>query len=345
MRPAELSQLLKWAIPQRFPILIKGAPGVGKTDIVFDACSSLTVDAQGQLNGVATDLILSHPVVSDPTDFKGLPADKKDGTAHFLPYGDLAALMHAVRPTVFFLDDLGQASASVQAACMQLILARRINGHKVSDLVTFIAATNRKSDKAGVSGILEPVKSRFKSIIELEPNNDDWCRWAIRNNMPVELIGFIRFKPELLWKFEATKEIVNTPSPRTVANVGSMQNAVIPQALEFEVFQGAAGETFAIEYSAFLKMYRGLPDMDQIVLNPTGTAIPAENEPGIRFALAGALAARMNDQNLGNIITYLKRLGPEIQVASLKDGVIRHPEITKTKAFVMWSTDNANTLL
>ena len=84
-----------------------------------------------------------------------------DGQAEFLPFGDLRALIQADKDTVFFLDDLGQAPPTVQAAAMQLILARRINGHHVSDSVTFIAATNRKQDKAGVSGILEPVKSRF----------------------------------------------------------------------------------------------------------------------------------------------------------------------------------------
>ncbi len=43
---------------------------------------------------------------------------------------------------VCLLDDLGQAPPAVQAAAMQLLLARRVNGHAVSDHVTFLAATN-----------------------------------------------------------------------------------------------------------------------------------------------------------------------------------------------------------
>ena len=57
--------------------------------------------------------------------------------AYFLPYGELHEILHAQEETIFFLDDLGQATPAVQAACMQLILARRINGHIVSDKVTF----------------------------------------------------------------------------------------------------------------------------------------------------------------------------------------------------------------
>jgi len=97
---------------------------------------------------------------------------------------------------------------------MQLILARRINGYKVSDQVTFLAATNRKQDKAGVSGILEPVKSRFVSIVELEPDLEDWAAWAASNSLPAELIAFVRFRPNLLNDFTPSVDITK-PRPRS----------------------------------------------------------------------------------------------------------------------------------
>src|SRR5262245_47390194 len=111
MRPSELHDLLVATIPHRAPVLITGAPGIGKTDIVTAAA-----EASG------ASLIVSHPVVSDPTDAKGLPwpsADKQSAT--FLPFGDLARAVAATQPTVWFLDDLGQAPPSVQASFMQLL--------------------------------------------------------------------------------------------------------------------------------------------------------------------------------------------------------------------------------
>src|SRR6185312_7031090 len=112
MKPNTLSGYLKKAIVRNYPVLIKGKPGIGKTEIISAAAS----DAD-------SDLIISHPVVADPTDFKGLPFPTSDGRAEFLPYGDLDRIKKASKKTVYFLDDLGQASAAVQAACMQLILA------------------------------------------------------------------------------------------------------------------------------------------------------------------------------------------------------------------------------
>ena len=107
MRATQLLETLKFSIENKFPVLIKGSPGVGKTAVAIQACAETD-----------TELIISHPVVSDPTDFKGLPFPVKGGTeATFLPFGDLLQLIKAEKPTVFFLDDLGQAPASVQAAC------------------------------------------------------------------------------------------------------------------------------------------------------------------------------------------------------------------------------------
>ena len=116
--------------------------------------------------------------MNDPTDYKGLPALPRPGDteATFIPFGELSRAINATRPTVWFFDDLGQASPAVQAACMQLVLARRINGHALPDCITFVACTNRRADRAGVSGILEPVKSRFVSIVNLEPDIDSWCQ-------------------------------------------------------------------------------------------------------------------------------------------------------------------------
>ncbi|GEP94489.1 AAA family ATPase [Chitinophaga cymbidii] len=332
MKPKDLSEYLQFAIRNNFPVLITGKPGIGKSDIATQA--AIAAEAE---------LIISHPVVSDPTDYKGLPFPTKNGTADFLPYGELHQIITAQKKTVFFLDDLGQAPASVQAACMQLLLARQINGHQISDQVTFIAATNRREDKAAVSGLLEPVKSRFAAIVELEVDTDDWVKWALAHHMPTELIAFVRFRPELLDNFEPTKEIRNSPTPRTIAFVGKQITAGLPEKFEFEAFKGAAGEAFAIEYRAFLKLYRQLPSLEEIVLNPTGAPVPTE--PGALFAISSALAHKMTDQNIDAICMYLDRLPVENSVSCMKDAVTRNSSICNNRAFIEWEASSAAGIL
>lgn len=325
MKPKALARYLQYAITKNYPVLVKGKPGIGKSDIIEDAARQ-----------AGAQLIISHPVVSDPTDYKGLPFPSKDGkSADFLAYGDLQKIMDATDLTVYFIDDLGQAPASVQAAVMQLLLARRINGHLVSKKVVFLAATNRREDKAGVSGILEPVKSRFKCILDLEVDLEDWVKWAILNNMPAELIAFIRFKPEHLTDGQPSKDIVNTPCPRTIANLGEQQANNLPEQLYEEVFAGAAGPAFSSEYRAFLDLYKQLPSLDAIIADPTGAQV--STNLSILYALTGGLSRKMSDATITPILKYLNRLAPEFSVCCITDATTRNPKVAENTAYIKWA--------
>lgn len=329
MKPSELQGLLAFAIDNRFPVLVTGKPGIGKTDIITKASRLANAD-----------LVLSHPVVSDPTDYKGLPY-ASGGEANFLPYGDLRKAINATRPMVFFMDDIGQAPAAVQAALMQLLLAREINGQKISDHVVFLGATNRKEDKAAVAGLLEPVKSRFMTIVPLDVDTNDWVQWALTDgNQPAELIAFVRWKKDILDSWEPTKDLTNGPSPRTIAAVGKWQNAGLPTKLRPPVFKGAAGEAFAIEYLEFLTLINSLPNIDKILMAPDTVDVPTE--PGTLFATITALASRVNDMNSANVFRYIERMPVEITTACVKDMTVRKPEITNTKAYAKWATGHGN---
>lgn len=331
MYAKQLETLLGFMFKQNLPVLIKGAPGIGKSDIVAKAATA-----------IGYELIISHPVVADPTDYKGLPF-VVNGNAEFLPFGDLRKLLETKEPIIYFLDDLGQATPSVQSAVMQLLLARQINGHKISKHVRFVAATNRRADKANVSGILEPVKSRFASIVELEVSTKDWVEWAHVNKLPFELISFIEFKPELLNQFKATRDIENSPSPRTVAFVGKMINAGLPENIQFEAISGAVGEGFAQEYAAFVRCYMELPTVTEIVKNPMNAKIPTTI--GGKYAIMGALTDAIESKNIDPIISYLGRLGNELTVACLRNAALRKPEISANQTFINWAIASSDLLI
>jgi hypothetical protein len=226
---------------------------------------------------------------------------------------------------------------------MQLLLARRINGHIVSDQVTFAAATNRREDKAAVTGLLEPVKSRFGAIIELEVNLKDWLKWALENDMPTELIAFIQLEPDYLTGFKPNKDLINSPSPRTIAAAGRQQQAGLPEAFEFQAFQGAAGEDFATKYCGFLKIYRELPSLDDIILNPTGCPVPANLS--VQYAITVGLAKKMNPQNIAPICTYLDRLPVEMSIACMKDAVTKNGQLSKTRSYINWAVKKSDVFI
>jgi hypothetical protein len=328
MRPSQLSSLLATSFKHRRKVLIKGAPGIGKSDIVGQACDM-----------IQADLLISHPAVSDPTDYKGMPAVLPNNKAEFLPFGDLNRLIEATKPTIAFLDDIGQAPPAVQAALMQLLQARRVNGHKISDLVTFCGATNDTKHLAGVAGLLEPVKSRWDTIVELEVSLDDWCLWALDHNMPSELIAFIRFRPNLLSDFKPSRELKNSPCPRTVAAVGQWFNIGVK---DHDVIAGAAGDGFATEFIAFLQMYAQLPNLDSIIMSPDSAPVP--ESPAALYAVISGLSRKASPTNSERVFRYLKRLPKEFEVCCMRDTVRITPAVQTTRAFVDWATKNGDVL-
>ena len=328
MRAKQLFDLLVKCFKLGLPALLKSGPGFGKTDIVKQAARA-----------AGFRVMVMHPVVSDPCDFKGQPAIVK-GKAEFLPYGDLRELIEATEPTIAFLDDLGQAPAVVQAAAMQLILARRVNGHEISDKVVFVAATNRREDRAGVTGILEPVKSRFATIIELEVNVDDWCTWAFQNNVPSELIAFIRFRPQLLATGAATADIVNHPCPRTVTFLGRLYAGGIKG---IEELSGAVGQGFASEFLGFVRVWESLPSIDGILLDPEAAKVPTEI--AALYAIATGLALRTTASNAYRVMRYAKRLPPEYGVLCVRDAMRVCPAIQNCSEFIAWAVEHQDILV
>lgn len=333
MKPNQAIPVLEKLMTAKLPVLLTGAPGVGKSDIV----------EQARLNANC-DLILSHPAVADPTDAKGLPwPDAQNNVANFLPFGDLKKALTATKPTVWFLDDLGQASPAVQASYMQLLLARRVNDHVLPDCVTFVAATNRRQDRAGVAGLLEPVKSRFVTIIGIEPDLDSWCMWAYKNGMPVELIAFLRLreseKTPMLHVFEPSAELVNSRSPRTWASVGKLYNNGImdlDKDIALEVFGGAVGSAPATEFVGFVDLFRQIPNPDAVLLNPHNAAIP--DGPSVLYALVSALVSRVTEANFGRFSEYAQRMFDkghgEFSTLMVRDALNVAPEIQHSPDFV-----------
>lgn len=330
MTPSKLMELLKDAIRHKEQLLIVGQPGIGKTDIVRQACDALKAD-----------VIVSHPAVSDPTDYKGLPVRAADNThAEFIPFGETWRAIQANKPTVWFVDDLGQASDAVQKALMQLLLGRRLNGHLLSNEVVFVGATNDVGQRAGVTGLLEPVKSRWDSIVHLEVSLEDWCGWAFQNGMPAELIAFLRTRPELLCQFEATKAIMNQPSPRTWASVGRRLNRSVK---DFDLLSGAVGKGAATELLAFLELANEAPSLDEIILNPTSAAVP--EKPALKYLVSTGLASRAKKDNFNRIFQYLTRMPQSFRVLSMRDAIQKDKTLSNTETFITWACGEGKEIL
>lgn len=327
--PDKLYQILVELLPHGHNLLVAGAPGLGKTEIIQQACAQTEMD-----------VIMFHPVISDPTDFKGMPGLVPNGEsyrAEFFTFSNLKRLVDVERPTVAFADDLGQAPPLVQAAWMQLVLGGQLEDKKISNKVTFLSATNRKEDKAGVQGIIEPLKSRFVSILELVTDADAWLMWARRNNIHPMVRGFIRFRPTLLHRFEASNDMTNSPSPRTVKHVSDLMWAcrTLPDPLLRALVAGAAGSGFAQEYMSYRQVARSLPKLSAVMKAPTKAPLPKEQSA--TFAIVEAMLDKSDKKTVEPFMKYILRLPKEFQAWYYEQIKDTDPSLVRTKAMTEWA--------
>src|SRR2546423_9189043 len=207
MRPSHISAMLdrefsSTASLAHTPVMVWGPPGVGKSRIVAAIAEAHRVPL--------VDIRLSQ---MEPTDLRGIPFRNGARVEWSVPALLPEESRHGARG-ILFLDEITSAPPTVTAAAYQLILDRRLGEYEVPAGWAIFAAGNRYGDR-GVSYVMpSPLANRFTHY-EIEPHLDDWIAWAHGSGLDDRVIAFLRFRPDLLFHFDAGRNPVAFPSPRS----------------------------------------------------------------------------------------------------------------------------------
>lgn len=328
MKPTQVEQALRIAINAHRPAFIWGPPGIGKSDVVAKVAKSLGREL--------TDMRLS---LCDPTDLKGFPQpDKKTGTTHWLPSDELPTPKDG--PGILFLDELNAAPQAVQAAAYQLLLNRRIGNYELPEGWDIVAAGNRDTDRGATHRMPAPLSNRLIHI-NYDVSLEDWSKWAIDNGIRTEVLGFLRFRPNLLHAFDPNQKAF--PTPRSWQFVNDLLEQNMPGDIQYEMLAGTVGEGAAAELEGFLRTYQQMPSPDAILLNPD--SVPVPEDPATLYALSTALGMRASQQTISNILKYTDRMPVEFNVVTVRDAVRKDPSVASTRPFIDWSVKHSDVLL
>jgi hypothetical protein len=274
----------------------------------------------------------------DPVDMRGFP--KIDGNKVIW----LNALWPVSGKWIIFMDELGNSYPQVQNGLLQLALDRRIGDYIVPDETRIIAASNRIEDRAHLHKISEPLLTRFIKF-NLDVDVEDWTTWALAAGVSIETIAFIQFRSALLFTFDPKRDDQGRyGNPRSWEIVSDFMKTNPPKDTEHEALSGIVGEGNATEFLGFMKVFRNLPNIDALIMNPAASPLPDRKEISVHYAISAALARKASPQNFGNISTYLSRLRDaqlaEFAVLTVHGAISQHPEIQNTRAYIQWTSDN-----
>jgi hypothetical protein len=347
MRATTLKATLKalYGTPLKRSVCIEGAPGGGKTTIVKETADELrplyanmtSLDGRDIVPGFG--YIEKHMPTMLVEDFGILFPDNVTDALHYKLPDWFPVKGVAPEHGILCFDDRNQAGADLQKVLANIVQARTLHGVEMPDGWMVISTGNRQADRAGANRVLSHLRNR-ETVIEYETHLDDWTNWAINHDVRAEVISFIRFRTGLLHEFKPELDI--NPTPRAWVEGVSPILDVVPEGAEFECIKGAVGEGPAAEFMGYLKVFRKLPNVDNIILNPDSAAVP--KDPATLYALSGSLASRATDATFDRICQYTERMPPEFSVLTVLYATRKNKELADTQAFVKWSLKHQDIL-
>lgn len=260
------------------PLLIHGVPGVGKSSIVKEVCNKRGIDF--------IDVRLAQ---MEPCDIKGLPVPNKEekvmdwfvnGTWPRDPNGK----------GVIFLDEITAADRSIQVAAYELVLDRRLGKqYTVPPGYLIIAAGNNTTDHAVAMTMSSALANRFMHV-ELKEDAEAWLEWARIIGIHPSVVGFITYRPSMLFSMEGQNLERGWPSPRAWERVSQMCHIYknSNDTLLRKMVYGLVGNGAGVEFMNFYKLNAEFDNILNVMLNPKST-IKIPDEADRKYALCSAM--------------------------------------------------------
>ncbi len=311
-------------------IFVISSPGLGKSMRMAQLAQELN-----------TGFVPLYPIFSEPTEMKGTlwcyADDKGLPHSHYIAPPDAEELINTTRPTLCLIDDIGNVPQATQSAYLHVVHARRIGPYTISPHVGFVLCSNLISDKANVRGVVTALKSRT-IIVKVDPDVDTSIIYFRKIGMPDDLVWYLQYRPQMLFHFVPSYDFTNDACPRTLETVGDLINEGMPDHLEMELLEGAAGKPFAQDFFQFRQIKKDLPKLAQIVIDPDNVDVPSDMMR--LYCLCSAISSIADRKNFDNIIRYAKRMPSQFLTLLLYDVTTKKPEMKKTSAFINWATSS-----
>ena len=332
MKLSEAYKIVKGAVKAQIPVMLWGPPGIGKSSIIHQIAS--------ENNQAVVDLRLAQ---LEPTDLRGVPMPNRDtGRAEwYLPaFWPASAKTDTTRdvlkedgttekvavkagdcvdgPGIIFLDEIEKAPISVKNASLQLVLDRMVGSYKLPNDWAIVCAGNREEDGCFSQPLGAALSNRMIHL-EVEPDVEAWAAWARDGDRVVDdIIGFLHFKPELLYK--QTEEHA-FPTPRSWVIGSNMIKSVKSNRDQKDLLAAAVGRGAAQEYTVWANVYKSVDP--EAVLNGQ---LPdfSKADQSFKYAVTLAVAFHLKKRKGGikkveaNTAKFLEILSPELRVVALK---------------------------
>ena len=265
--------------------LVVGESGIGKTALASkiaeeNGWSLVVIDGnllkEGEIGGLPT--IESYTTF----DSNGNKIEKKMTIyAVHTKLREIDEEIEKGNTVLLFIDELNRCEHTVQQELMNLILNREINGYKLNKNVKILSAMNPSNEYGADLDYqvvdMDPAQENRFVWLNMEPDYNEWIRWAIDVGIEQKVVEFISTFPEYLHKIN--DDDINA-TPRSYERISKSyaiykeKKDVIPKSVFLNVVKGNVGGFIAQEFMSFVESdAKPLVSYDEVfsgeVLNPS----------------------------------------------------------------------------
>ena len=329
----ELQECLTEDLKAGLTPMVSSSPGMGKSDIIR------TIADKFKLKVI--DFRVSQ---CEPVDMQGYPGVVNGRMTFHIPEyfpieGD--TIPEGYEGWLLFLDEFNSGNKQTEAAAYKLILDREVYKYKLHPRCLIAAAGNLTTDRAIVNTQSTATTSRLTHY-RMRVDHNVWVDWANSHKIDHRIISLIKFKPELLHRFDTSTSELTFPCPRTWEFASKVINNKPKVDLITKTrLAGTIGEGAAVELATYSEIYQNLPTIEQILSNPkSGWKVP--KEPSEQYAVTTMLAHNCTNDNIEKIVIAINRLPVDFQVITFKDIYKRSPQLKGHSVIKQWVAKNSS---
>lgn len=346
----DLRKAIRPILDSRVSLELVSAPGRGKSTFIDD-----TVEAQSVKDGKKWGISKLFLATQTPPDlmgyvfkgervFNGKPTAISEPTLPGWMITQEGNPVYEYERGVLFLDEYGQGESDVKRASAELLLNRQLGPWRLPDGWSVVAASNRATDRSGVTKSFDFVINR-RMEIHIDDDLASWERWAVENGVHPTFIAFGVQYPQVLLTPDIPEKQGPWCTPRSLVMAASVLSGmadakgVIPvDATASEMASGLIGQAATAQLIAMIRLGNEMPKFEDIVAGPEKCHVP--EKPDAQMLIAYNLAARVEEKNADPIMTYLQRFPKEFAVTFAKSACRRMPSLINTRSFERWCTEN-----
>jgi hypothetical protein len=196
--------ILEVAYRARRPVLLEGATGIGKSELVAH---------------VAKKLGIAHTVLDlsllEPPDLVGLPVTEEGRTRYALPQ-----FLPRDGAGILMLEELNRAERYIQQPALQLLTARCLHEYVLPEGWACFAAINPETGDYQVTPLDAALRARFLQVA-VRPDRASWLAWAGAHGVHPAVCALVR----------AHERIFEQVPPRSWTYAAAMLSSMQPHEL------------------------------------------------------------------------------------------------------------------